>query len=409
MFSVCTVSQHARQEEAAQSESQPNQGQTEYTQGQDDAQESAAAKSAAAEQRKPGIDRLNKTSGDAENFTIALYSDPGRTSHQVRKLLEDEGEGWSRGATIKHKQLLIPLRQDATLDLERVLEWAREDGADVSIVITEVPRTAGRKVKSAELHFVEKLAVVSLPAMGPVAVRSSLSKELRRCVDALVYDSVDEAHEQGGLVTHVEQQEGRESYFVTPSGLFPGRLWMTLGMVAANKPLLSLPKLSGVFAAAAATGAFGIFFSTIWEMANFLPPWRLAVVSVLVVLIVVLWLLLSNKLWDRPGTVGGTKEAFMYNASTVATLLVSVAALYLMLFGGILLMGLLLIEPEFMANNIGVEEATLMNYIDVAWLSASMGVAAGAIGSNFDDDTDLKNLTQGSREAQRYPPDDEQR
>ncbi len=38
-----------------------------------------------------------------------------------------------------------------------------------------------------------------------------------------------------------------------------------------------------------------------------------------------------------------------------------------------------------------------------------MGVVAGAIGSNFDEDADLKNLTQGSREAQRYPRDDEQR
>ena len=71
-------------------------------------------------------------------------------------------------------------------------------------------------------------------------------------------------------------------------------------------------------------------------------------------------------------------------------------------------MALLLIDPEFMTQEIG-EDAAFLNYIDIAWLSASMGVVAGAIGSNFDDDADLKNLTQGSREAQRYPRDEEQR
>ncbi|MDR5711556.1 hypothetical protein [Nesterenkonia flava] len=383
-----------------------NQGQTEVTEGQDDPQESASAERAAADTPAMGSD---KGPGDAEDFTIAIYSDPGRTSLHMRKLMEEQGQKWSRGATIKHKQLLIPLRQDATLDLDEVLKWAREDGADLSIILTEVPRTAGRRAKAVELHFREKMGVISFPALGPVALKASLRRELRRCVDALLYHSVDEAREKGGILTHVESQEGRETAFITPAGLFPGRVWMTLGMVAANEPFWSLTKLSGVFAAAAATGAFGIFFSTIWEMANFLPAWRLAIVSVIVISIVVLWLILANRLWDRPNAVGGRKEAVMYNASTVVTMVVSVTSLYLLLFGGILGMGLLLIEPAFMAQNIGEDEATFMNYVDVGWLSASMGVAAGAIGSNFDDDADLQRITQGSREAQRYPKDERQR
>lgn len=178
-------------------------------------------------------------------------------------------------------------------------------------------------------------------------------------------------------------------------------------MVAANEPLWALPKLSGVFAAAAATGAFGIFFSTIWEMATFLPVWRLAVVSVIAVSILVLWLLLANNLWERSASVGGKRESLMYNASTVVSLMVSVAALYLLLFGGILAVGLLLIDPQFMTDSIR-EEARFTNYAHIAWLSASMGTVAGAIGSNFDSDASLTNLTQGSREYQRYPRDAEQ-
>lgn len=388
-------------------ESNANQGQTEVEDSSDSG-------------RRTG--EPDRRSDDAEEFTVVLYSDPGRTSLWVRRLLEDQGEGWSRGAELVHKQVLIPLREDSTVDLEAVQGWARDDDADISVVITEVPRMAGRRVKRTELHFRDGLAVISLPTLGPIRLRHCLRRELRRAVDALVYDSAQEAREKRATDRVFEQrdrgqsgtagQEGGgddpETVYSTTNPMFPGRLWLTLGMVASNEPFMSMPKLSGMFSAAAATGAFGVFFSTIWEMATFLPGWRLVVVSFIAVTLVVTWLILANRLWDRSSGVGGKKEAFMYNASTITSLLVSVSALYLLLFLGILGMALLLIDPEFMTQEIG-EDAAFLNYIDIAWLSASMGVVAGAIGSNFDDDADLKNLTQGSREAQRYPRDEEQR
>lgn len=278
----------------------------------------------------------------------------------------------------------------------------------MTVIVTEIPRMAGERPKTAELHFSERLAIISLPALGPAFIRHSLRRELHRVVTALLNESVDAARQYGGYYAHVEEQKGVDTFFISPGMLFPGRLWMTLGMVAANEPLWSLPKLSGVFAAAAATGAFGIFFTTIWEMANFLPHWRLAIVSVTAVSIVSAWLIISNRLWDRSAVVGGAREAAMYNISTVVSLLASVTALYLVLFSSILVVGLLLIEPGYMAEILG-EGTGFMNYVEIAWLSASLGTFAGAIGANFDDSVDLKNLTQGSRELQRYPKDAEQR
>lgn len=378
--------------------------------GQQDQEQRAPRREDSANQGQTNVEDSQdsaKRDDDAQDFTIVLYSDPGRTSWWVRRLLEEQGEGWSRGAELVHKQVLIPLREDSTVDLDSVQEWAREDEADISVVITEVPRMAGRRPKRTELHFQDGLAVISLPTLGPVRIRHCLRRELRRAVDALVYDSTREAEEKG-RTDRVFDQDGPETVYSTPNRFFPGRLWVTLGMVAANEPFWSMPKLSGVFSAAAATASFGVFFSTIWEMATFLPAWRLAVVSAIAITIVVSWLILANRLWDRSGVVGGKKEAFMYNTSTVTSLLVSVTSLYLLLFLGILGMALLLIDPEFMTQEVG-EDAAFGNYLDIAWLSASMGVVAGAIGSNFDEDADLKNLTQGSREAQRYPRDDEQR
>ena len=48
-----------------------------------------------------------------------------------------------------------------------------------------------------------------------------------------------------------------------------------------------------------------------------------------------------------------------------------------------------------------------MRYLDIAWLSAAMGVVAGALGSSFDKDTNLRSLTHGQRERQRRFTEDE--
>lgn len=330
----------------------------------------------------------------------------------VRRTLEEldassgEEAEWSSELNIVHKRALIPLRKDATLDLDEVKNWVRDDDADFSVVVTEIPRMAGKRPKRAELHFTDSLAIISLPALGPLRVRQCLVRELRTCLEALRNHSAEDVVTHAGRSSRVEDQEGEDTVYTTVPRFTPGRAWTTLGMVANNEPLWSLPKLSGVFSAAAATGAFGIFFSTIWEMATFLPQWRLAGVSLIAVAVMVSWLILSNRLWDRAGP-GGKREAFMYNLSTILSLIVSVGILYLLLFGSILAVGLLLIDPEFLGETIG-DEATLASYVEIAWLSASMGTVAGAIGSNFDDDADLKNLTQGSREMQRYPRDSEQ-
>lgn len=109
---------------------------------------------------------------------IAIYSDPGRTSHMVRKILDEQNQDWALHSEIDHEQVLIPLREDGTLDLETAQQWAQDTEADITIVVTEVPRTAGSRAKTTELHFEEKLAVISLPALGPIHCRGALRTQI---------------------------------------------------------------------------------------------------------------------------------------------------------------------------------------------------------------------------------------
>ena len=125
-------------------------------------------------------------------------------------------------------------------------------------------------------------------------------------------------------------------------------------MVAGNEPLKTAPRLSSALATASATGAFGIFYNSIWVMSTYLSTPRLLGVLALY------------------------------------------GALVLLILAG----GMIVIAPEYMESVID-EAPVFARYLDVAWLSAAMGVVAGALGSSFDQRTNLRTLTHGQRERQR--------
>lgn len=132
-------------------------------------------------------------------------------------------------------------------------------------------------------------------------------------------------------------------------------------------------------------------------MAHHLSTARLISIGLIVIAVMAGWLIIINQLWDRSVKERLAQVVVCYNLSTVLTLLLCVGALYALLVTGILLGSLIVTNPEFMAQVIVRPNASFTNYLDIAWLSAAMGVVAGALGSSFDSDVDLKNLTHLQR------------
>ncbi|MFC7401037.1 hypothetical protein [Citricoccus sp. GCM10030269] len=348
------------------------------------------------------------------SYRVDVFADPGLPSQVVSRILSAESaHGGDRDGdsaddrkgnyrlALNRRQ--IPLRPDGTLDLEIVREWAQRDEADLMVIVTEIPRRAGRRPKIAALHYTEGLAIISLPALGAWDLSTKLRRMMFASLDALADNEVprrDDSRLGFGVVHEQESSTGPSVYIASP-WWWPGRLRLAFGMVRINEPLAAASKLSGALAAASATGAFGIFYSSIWEMANALPPWRLGLVTLTVVLAMVLWLIASNGLWETRREHSDLSEAAMYNASTVMTLLVAVTLLYAVLFVGIFIAGLIIIESGYLAQTIG-KSASIASYLEIAWLSASLGTVAGALGASFDHEDDIRNLTNGTRKAQRY-------
>lgn len=347
---------------------------------------------------------------------ILLISDPGLPSRRVSKI-QDRFRSYLVRTYPHTVDLLtvtdtIRLRPDNTLDVASAAALAAHyDDVDAVLLLTEIPRYREDHPLVAEIFPEHNVGVISCPTVGAVTTRRRILKVLLDCVARLIPPSgADSPGELGAdpqpRVRWTEWFALDSGHVGLRSGRWVGSVRTVMGMTMANDPWRTAPRLSSALAAATATGAFGIFYSSIWQMAEYLSTVRLVSIGVLAVAVMVTWLIVSNGLWDRPVKDSLSRVMALYNLSTILTLLVCVVALYLLLVVLILLGGLIVISPEFMATLLDTDRVQFTNYLDIAWLSAAMGVVAGGLGSSFDSRTDLKKLTHGQRERQRRYAED---
>lgn len=332
---------------------------------------------------------------------LLLIADPGPPSRRVAAIRSELEEALRQDfdADVHVDSCSETIRVQADHQLEMSTLDSIVSGypkADLVIMLTDIPRHTQGKPLIAEVLPDRKVAVVSCPTLGAVTSRRRLLKIFMSCANQLLPDghtSPKHRLPRWGQWSNRADSGRRTLHAHT----FTGGMRLVLGMTMANQPFRTARKLSRALAAAAATGAFGIFYSSIWQMAHYLSTARLISIGLIAIAVMVGWLITINRLWDRPVKERLAQVVFYYNLSTVLTLLICVGALYALLVTGILLGSLIVIDPEFMAQVIDRPSARFTNYLDIAWLSAAMGVVAGALGSSFDSDIDLKNLTHLQR------------
>lgn len=341
----------------------------------------------------------------AKPFHIRLLADPGLPTRRVNSIQEDFAQDARRlldgEVTVSSATRMLRIRPNATLDIDAVREMEEDHAkADAVIMLTEIPRhTKGHPLIS-EIFPENKVAIVSCPTLGAWATKSRIRKvftgSLLRLLPSGTGPDPKKFDQRWSRWRATERGEGLGLFAHT----LTGGPRTVLGMVLGNDPLRTVPKLSGALAAGAATGAFGIFYSSIWQMADALSPLRLVLVGLAAVTTMIIWLIIRDGLWDRPKNRSLATVVTLYNGSTAITLLACILMFYLFLVGVIFVAGLVIIDAEYLAMTLG-SDVTVLNYLNIAWFSAGMGVFAGAIGSSFDSGVDLRRLTHGQRERQR--------
>lgn len=332
---------------------------------------------------------------DTTPWSVRVVADPGPPTAAVDRIRDrlDERLRVSAGIdSLKVDTETLALNPDGGL---LVPERLRDPGdeASVVVVITEFPRMDGRRGMIAEVDHNRSTVVVSLPALGIVthrllpvivaAIRRVRSPHARSAVHGARWFPAD-----------------RDDLEYLASGKLLSRTRMVAGMVRGNHPWRLIPTLTGLMAAAAATASFGVFYSSIWAMANALSPWRLAGLSLLSMVVMTVWLIVNNRLWERKGMLPPAR-ARLYNAATATTVLLNAAVLYVGLFVTTVCAALAVIDSGFLAQELSLQSASFHNYLYLAWLATSMGTVAGAVGSSADSYSDILAATYGYRERGR--------
>lgn len=346
-------------------------------------------------------------------MTVGLVADPGFPERIVQSLADSLTDRLERRYVaeevweVQTSRETLPLDQDGEIPFQSMTRRLKNDNEwDYFFYVTDLPRTTGGSPMLVEIDHETKAALISLPALGAIAVKAKAEKLILALVD-LLQDrrpgGASAVAEPVGIkrVAHQRGQKPGEPAYLTKNGKF-GQLGLLMGMVRSNQPGRLLPALSSSIAAAAATGAFGIFYASIWSMADALSPLRLFLVSLAAIAALSSWLIWHNGLWNRTGgnNFSGARDAARDNTSTIITVLLSVAMMYLVLYSIVLVGALAVISQDYLQSQLG-HPVNFFDYAKLSWLAASLGTMAGALGSNFDSDEAIREATYSRRQHER--------
>jgi uncharacterized protein YggT (Ycf19 family) len=363
----------------------------------------------------------------AGELRVGVVADPGLpakvaaalAAHGLAEHLASEIGSCPRWV-VETVSAVLPVNEDGIVPLAELaaIRQRRQDW-DVVVYLTDLPRRSGTQPVVADFSMTHAVALISLPAVGWV--------RLRRCVrDVVVYllrrmaeerrehYQADRGHPEevarrrllpwfsgdlGLMVREAVSPHPDADFTLTLSG-WHGRARLLFGMVRDNRPWVLVPHLASATAAAGAAAAVGIFYNSVWGMAEALPVWRLTLIMVASVTVMAVWLLIYNHLWDRPDDHHTPAEAVIYNLSTAVTLLLGVACMYGLLYVSALAVSALIIGPGYLQSQLH-HRIGFGDYATIVWLASSIGVVAGALGSSLDGEEAVRKAAYSRRERER--------
>jgi hypothetical protein len=274
--------------------------------------------------------------------------------------------------------------EDVTTAVGRLQGQARQQNWDIVVGLTELPLHdhEGRPLL-VEADPERRTAVLSLPALGGLRMRSRARRAVRSLIDAMAAADTEDGHRVA--LPHLRGH------------------WRLLGgMVLANRPWLLVPGLKSALVAALATGAVATINSTVWLLADSLSWWRLVVATIASVALAVAWLVIDGELWDRADddSPQARQRARLYNASTLLTLMAGVLICYLALYVVNVAWALFVLNPAVMGDYL----QTPLGYGDLfvlAWFVASVATVGGGLGSGLESDEAIRAAAYSKREEDR--------
>ncbi len=302
-------------------------------------------------------------------------------------------------------------------DLGQLIEATRRrmliEGWSLVLCVTDLPLQTARRPVVAHASITHGVAVLSMPALGPVAVARRMTEAGDRLLAALlgdtdaVGDTVRAGPRRQRLATARRAQElgtrvnHQGSSIGLLAGVIGGNLRLLLGMLRANRPWRLAVRLSRLLVGAFATAVLALVSADIWQLSAALGNLRLALLAAASVLAVVLTMVLGARLWERsPPGPRAREQVVLFNVVTVLTVVIGVLALYAAL-AALTIIGAIALVPWDLLSESSGQPAGIAHQVKLGWLASSLATVGGALGAGLESDSAVREA------AYRYRPDAE--
>ena len=326
-------------------------------------------------------------------------------------------------------------------DAPEILDVCRDrrvrEGWDMAVCMTDLPVYRNGRLVVADVSASRGVAGLSLPALGALGLRPRAREATLQLVEELqarmpgpekgkpetgnrapkgeagAGASGASGNRKGGFLAPFRRIEppdgdmkgmGVDVRFAAPRT--SGHPRLLAGMVLANRPWKLLPSFKGALAAAFATGAYALITPTIWTLSDTVGWARHLLLMTVAILAMVAWIILAHGLWERSSDREPRHWARLYNGATALTITAATLLSFVALFVLVLLAAWVFVPGGYLQSTLR-HPVGFGEYAILAWLTASLALVAGALGSSLEDEDTVQEAAYGYRQRRRNEDADE--
>ena len=285
------------------------------------------------------------------------------------------------------------------------------EGWDQVVVLTDLPLHVGRRVVTAQASISLGVGVISVPALGAVAMESRVQEALLRLLDGLLGERMKGRRRSGRDLRGRFRRRVRLKALTSPMGqayrpddrtlrfttaTVRGNLRLLLGMVRANRPWRLVSGLSRALVGALGTAAFGITSPGIWMLANGMGWPRLLALSLGSLLVICVTIIVVHGLWEQSPEPQVRDRVVLIILATALTIALGMLSHYLLLLVINAIGATALIAPAVFQAQLH-HPVGVWDYVKLAWLVSSLATIGGALGAAIESDAAVREAAYGYR------------
>jgi hypothetical protein len=346
-------------------------------------------------------------------IVVGLLASPGPASELTESLLPEIADRLpERLPGVRWRLEFVSDRLvEPPTDLSAIISAGRrmllDRGWHLAVCVTDLPLQTARRPVIAHVSTTHGVAVLSMPALGPVSVRKRTTETIVRLIGHMLGDialaDAGQRRTLGNAVTRRMRELGTrvehgENDVGFAARIVSGNIWLLLGMLRANRPWRLALRLMRVLAAAFAAGVFALVTSDIWRLAYYLGAVRLTVIALGSVVGILVTIMIATGLWERSPHPDAREQVILFNIVTTTTVGIGVVVLYLALLIIMLASALLLVPGDLLGSQLG-HPAGAADQVRLAWLATSIATLGGALGAALESHETVREA------AYTYQPD----